>query len=247
MEPRPTCHDGAYVRREHEVSNQEYTLARLSSFAILVVLAPTATTWSKRPARAASFANELTVSMCAAAGGSLQPRSPAQRFPTCSASAPNLAFLLRFHRHGALGTSDSFTANSHPMQSRPESEARRLNRLSPKYSRCPPALFITWSAIQIKAAKNISSIICRLANCLSTPENTGILPTLLTLLPGPPCLEPRVLSSRPERRNGSYGRQPLPLTEPGYECIRIDSTQPFGENMEKVRRPYLHPTHGHGG
>ncbi len=147
---------------------------------------------------------------------------------------PNLGFFSGFHRHGALrDPMDSFTANfCHPNAITALLGARLLDQLSPNIQVSPGVHNV--EAQYIKAAKNISSIFAGFGHCFHA-ENTGILPTLLTLLLDQ-CLDQAAsVSMRRRDRQRLYGRQPFPLTELGYGVQRIEAALNRGGDMEKVR------------
>ena len=147
---------------------------------------------------------------------------------------PNLAFFSGFHRHGALRDPvDSFTANfCHPNGITAMIGARLMDRLSPNIQVSPGVHNV--EAQYIKAAKNISSIFAGFGYSFHA-ENTGILPTLLTLLLDQCLDQASSVSMRRRDRQRLYGRQPFPLTELGYGVQRIEATLSRGGEMEKVR------------
>lgn len=147
---------------------------------------------------------------------------------------PNLAFFSGFHRHGALRDPvDSFTANfCHPNGITAMIGARLMDRLSPNIQVSPGVHNV--EAQYIKAAKNISSIFAGFGYSFHA-ENTGILPTLLTLLLDQCLDQASAVSMRRRDRQRLYGRQPFPLTELGYGVQRIEATLSRGGEMEKVR------------
>ena len=147
---------------------------------------------------------------------------------------PNLGFFSGFHRHGALrDPMDSFTANfCHPNAITALLGARLLDQLSPNIQVSPGVHNV--EAQYIKAAKNISSIFAGFGYTFHA-ENTGILPTLLTLLLDQ-CLDQAAsVSMRRRDRQRLYGRQAFPLTELGYGVQRIEAALNRGGDMEKVR------------
>lgn len=147
---------------------------------------------------------------------------------------PNLAFFSGFHRHGALRDPvDSFTANfCHPNAITALLGTRLLNCLSPNIQVSPGVHNV--EAQYIKAVKNISSIFAGFGYRYHA-ENTGILPTLLTLLLDQCLDQASTVSMRRKDRQRLYGRQPFPLTELGYGVQRIEATLSRGGDMEKVR------------
>jgi hypothetical protein len=147
---------------------------------------------------------------------------------------PNLAFFSGFHRHGALRDPvDSFTANfCHPNAITALLGAWLLDRISPNIQVSPGVHNV--EAQYIKAAKNISSIFAGFGYTYHA-ENTGILPTLLTLLLDQCLDQASFVSMRRRDRQRLYGRQPFPLTELGYGVQRIEATLSRGGDMEKVR------------
>lgn len=147
---------------------------------------------------------------------------------------PNLAFFSGFHRHDALRDPvDSFTANfCHPNAITALLGARLLDRVSPNIQVSPGVHNV--EAQYIKAAKNISSIFAGFGHTYHA-ENTGILPTLLTLLLDQCLDQASSVSMRRRDRQRLYGRQPFPLTELGYGVQRIEAALNRGGDMEKVR------------
>ncbi|MEX1323650.1 MAG: hypothetical protein AB1Z21_05565, partial [Synechococcaceae cyanobacterium] len=147
---------------------------------------------------------------------------------------PNLAFFSGFHRHDALRDPvDSFTANfCHPNAITALLGARLLDRISPNIQVSPGVHNV--EAQYIKAAKNISSIFAGFGHTYHA-ENTGILPTLLTLLLDQCLDQASAVSMRRRDRQRLYGRQPFPLTELGYGVQRIEAALNRGGDMEKVR------------
>jgi hypothetical protein len=147
---------------------------------------------------------------------------------------PNMAFFSGFHRHGALRDPvDSFTANfCHPNAITALLGARLLDRISPNIQVSPGVHNV--EAQYIKAAKNISSIFAGFGHTYHA-KNTGILPTLLTLLLDQCLDQASSVSMRRRDRQRLYGRQPFPLTELGYGVQRIEAALNRGGDMEKVR------------
>ncbi|MEO1349585.1 MAG: hypothetical protein AAFW84_12420 [Cyanobacteria bacterium J06635_15] len=147
---------------------------------------------------------------------------------------PNLAFFSGFHRHGALRNPvDSFTANfCHPNALTALLGARVLDKISPNIQVSPGIHNV--EAQYIKAAKNISSIFAGFGHVYHR-ENTGTLPTLLTLLLDQ-CLDQAATVSMFRRdRKRLYHRQPIALTELGYGVQRIEAVLIRGGDVEKAR------------
>ncbi|MGF1591345.1 MAG: hypothetical protein ACFCU7_19290 [Pleurocapsa sp.] len=147
---------------------------------------------------------------------------------------PNLAFFSGFHRHGALRAPvDSFTANfCHPNALTALIGAQMLNKLSPNIQVAPGIHNV--EAQYIKAAKNMASIFAGFGYQYHR-QNTGILPTLLTLLLNQ-CLDQAANVSMFRRdRLKLYQQQPIALTELGYAVPRIEATLNKGGFTEKVR------------
>lgn len=147
---------------------------------------------------------------------------------------PNLAFFSGFHRHGALRNPlDSFTANfCHPNALTALLGARMMDKLSPNIQVSPGIHNV--EAQYIKAAKNMSSIFAGFGYTYHR-ENTGTLPTLLTLLLDQ-CIDQAATVSMSRRdRQQIYNRQPIALTELGYGVQRIEATLSRGGDMEMVR------------
>ena len=147
---------------------------------------------------------------------------------------PNLAFFSGFHRHGALRAPvDSFTANfCHPNALTALIGAQILNKLSPNIQVSPGIHNV--EAQYIKAAKNMASIFAGFGYIYHR-QNTGILPTLLTLLLNQ-CLDQAATVSMSRRdRYKLYNNQPIALTELGYAVPRIEATLDKGGFTEKVR------------
>jgi hypothetical protein len=147
---------------------------------------------------------------------------------------PNLGFFSGFHRHGALRSPmDSFTANfCHPNALTALLGARLLDKISPNIQVSPGIHNV--EAQYIKAAKNMSSIFAGFGYAYHR-ENTGTLPTLLTLLLDQ-CMDQAATVSMFRRdRRRLYYRQPIALTELGYGVQRIEAALSRGGDMEKVR------------
>jgi hypothetical protein len=147
---------------------------------------------------------------------------------------PNLGFFSGFHRHGALRNPvDSFTANfCHPNALTALFGARMLDRLSPNIQVSPGIHNV--EAQYIKAAKNMASIFAGFGYEYHR-ENTGILPTLLTLLLDQCIDQAATLSMSRRDRQTLYNRQAIALTELGYGVQRIEAAMNRGGQMEKVR------------
>lgn len=147
---------------------------------------------------------------------------------------PNLAFFSGFHRHGALRSPvDSFTANfCHPNALTALIGAQIINKLSPNIQVSPGIHNV--ESQYIKAAKNMASIFAGFGYTYHK-QNTGILPTLLTLLLNQ-CLDQAATVSMLRRdRHRLYNHQPIALTELGYAVPRIEATLNKGGFTEKVR------------
>ena len=147
---------------------------------------------------------------------------------------PNLAFFSGFHRHGALRAPvDSFTANfCHPNALTALIGAEILNQLSPNIQVSPGIHNV--EAQYIKAAKNMASIFAGFGYEYHR-KNTGMLPTLLTLLLNQ-CLDQAATVSMYRRdRLKLYNNQPIALTQLGYAVPRIEATLNKGGFTEKVR------------
>ena len=147
---------------------------------------------------------------------------------------PNLAFFSGFHRHGALRAPvDSFTANfCQPNALTALIGAQILNKLSPNIQVSPGIHNV--EAQYMKAAKNMASIFAGFGYRYHQ-QNTGILPTLLTLLLNQ-CLDQAATVSMFRRdRHKLYNYQPIALTELGYAVPRIEATLNKGGFTEQVR------------
>lgn len=146
----------------------------------------------------------------------------------------NLAFFSGFHRHGALRDPvDSFTANfCHPNALTALIGAHLLNKLSPNIQVSPGIHNV--EAQYIKAAKNIASIFAGFGYEYHR-QNSGILPTLLTLLLNQCLDQAATVSMSRQDRHQLYSQQTIALTELGYAVPRIEATLHKGGNMERVR------------
>ncbi|MGR3274988.1 hypothetical protein ACSYAD_07720 [Acaryochloris marina NIES-2412] len=147
---------------------------------------------------------------------------------------PNLAFFSGFHRDGALRDPvDSFTANfCHPNALTALIGAFMLDGISLNIQVSPGVHNV--EAQYIKAAKNMASIFAGFGYEFHW-ENTGILPTLLTLLLDQ-CLDQAATVSMSRRdRQKLYTQQPIDLTELGYGVPMIEATLNQGGDKEKVR------------
>ena len=146
----------------------------------------------------------------------------------------NLAFFSGFHRHGALRNPlDSFTANfCHPDAMNAILGSKLLNKISPNIQ--VSAGIHNVEGQYIKASKNISSILAGFGHTFHK-NNTGLLPTLLTLLLDQ-CLDQAayVSMSRTDREN-LYTKQPFPITELGYSVQRIEASYYKDGNFVQVR------------
>jgi len=147
---------------------------------------------------------------------------------------PYLAFFSGFHRHGALRDPlDSFTANfCHQNALNALTGAYLLNKLSPNIQVAPGIHNV--EAQYIKAAKNMSSILAGFAYEYHQ-QNSGILPTVLTLLLNQ-CLDQAAsVSMHRKDRHKLYTEQSIALTELGYAVPRIEATLNKGGYLERVR------------
>lgn len=147
---------------------------------------------------------------------------------------PNLAFFSGFHRHGALRDPlDSFTANfCHPNALNALTGAYLLNKLSLNIQVAPGIHNV--EAQYIKAAKNMASILAGFAYEYHQ-QNSGILPTVLTLLLNQ-CLDQAAsVSMHRKDRHRLYTEQSIALTELGYAVPRIEATLNKGGYLERVR------------
>ena len=135
----------------------------------------------------------------------------------------NIAFFSGFHRHGALRNPiDSFTANfCHPDAMNAIVGAKLLNKISPNIQ--VSAGVHNVEGQYIKAAKNISSIFAGFGHTFHK-KNTGLLPTLLTLLLDQCLDQAAYVSMSREDREKLYEKQPFPITELGYGVQRIEAS-----------------------
>ena len=147
---------------------------------------------------------------------------------------PNLAFFSGFHRHGALRDPvDSFTANfCHPNALNALVGAFLLNRLSLNLQVAPGIHNV--EAQYIKAAKNMASIFAGFAYEYHQ-QNSGILPTVLTLLLNQCLDQAATVSICRKDRHKLYVKQTIALTELGYAVPRIEATLNKGGDRERVR------------
>ena len=147
---------------------------------------------------------------------------------------PNLAFFSGFHRHGALRDPvDSFTANfCHSNAMTALIGAQIMNKLSLNIQVSPGIHNV--EAQYIKAAKNMASIFAGFGYEYHR-QNTGILPTLLTLLLNQSLDQAATVSMYRRDRLQLYTQQPIALTELGYAIPRIEATLNKGGFTEKVR------------
>ena len=147
---------------------------------------------------------------------------------------PSLAFFSGFHRHDALRDPfDSFTANfCHPNAITALLGAFLMDRISLNIQVSPGVHNV--EAQYIKAAKNMASIFAGFGFEFHR-ENSGILPTLLTLLLDQ-CLDQAATVSMSRRdRDLLYNQQTIRLTELGYGVQGIEATLDQGGDMETVR------------
>lgn len=147
---------------------------------------------------------------------------------------PNLGFFSGFHRHGSLRDPvDSFTANfCHPNALTALVGAYLLNQLSPNLQVSPGIHNV--EAQYIKAAKNMASIFAGFGYEYHQ-ENSGILPTLLTLLLNQCLDQAATVSMFREDRDKLYTQQTIVLTELGYAIPRIEAVLNKGGFTERVR------------
>lgn len=147
---------------------------------------------------------------------------------------PNLAFFSGFHRHGALRDPlDSFTANfCHPNALDALIGAQLLNKLSPNIQVSPGIHNVEGQ--YIKAAKNMASILAGFAYEYHQ-QNSGILPTVLTLLLNQCLDQAATVSMHRKDRQKLYSEQTIDLTELGYAVPRIEATLNKGAYAERVR------------
>ena len=147
---------------------------------------------------------------------------------------PNLAFFSGFHRHGALRDPlDSFTANfCHPNALDALIGAHLLNKLSPNIQVSPGIHNVEGQ--YIKAAKNMASILAGFAYEYHQ-QNSGILPTVLTLLLNQCLDQAATVSMHRKDRHKLYSEQTIDLTELGYAVPRIEATLNKGAYAERVR------------
>lgn len=222
----------------HEAGGQRHpnTLAHLIRHCDLVMLAANSNHIEQDLQEAVELRRELgreqVVLACLAGSFSHDPLRN-DSYVLCERQ-PNLGFFSGFHRHGALRDPvDSFTANfCHPNAITALLGARLLDRLSPNIQVSPGVHNV--EAQYIKAAKNISSIFAGFGYTFHA-ENTGILPTLLTLLLDQCLDQASSVAMRRRDRQRLYGRQAFPLTELGYGVQRIEAALNRGGDMEKVR------------
>ncbi len=146
----------------------------------------------------------------------------------------NLAFFSGFHRHEALRNPlDSFTANfCHPDALTALIGAKILDKISPNIQVSPGVHNL--EAQYIKAAKNISSIFSGFAHCFHK-SNTGLLPTILTLLLNQ-CLDQAAsVSMFRKDRNQFYEAQLFSITELGYGVTTIEAKLGKSSNNFNIR------------
>ncbi len=146
----------------------------------------------------------------------------------------NLGFFSGFHRHGALRDPvDSFTANfCHPSALTALVGAHILNKLSPNIQVAPGIHNV--EAQYIKAAKNMASIFAGFGYEYHQ-QNSGILPTLLTLLLNQCLDQAAIVSMSRQDRQKLYSQQTIALTELGYGVPSIEATLNKGGYRERVR------------
>ena len=177
--------------------------------------------------------NRQNVVLACLAGSFSHDESQNDSYVLCEKN-PNLAFFSGFHRHGALRAPvDSFTANfCHPNALTALIGAQILNQLSPNIQVSPGIHNV--EAQYIKAAKNMASIFAGFGYEYHR-KNTGMLPTLLTLLLNQCLDQAATLSMYRRDRVKLYNNQPIALTQLGYAVPRIEATLNKGGFTEKVR------------
>ena len=177
--------------------------------------------------------NRQNIVLACLAGSFNHDESQNDSYVLCEKN-PNLAFFSGFHRHGALRAPvDSFTANfCHPNALTALIGAEILNQLSPNIQVSPGIHNV--EAQYIKAAKNMASIFAGFGYEYHR-KNTGMLPTLLTLLLNQCLDQAATLSMYRRDRIKLYNNQPIALTQLGYAVPRIEATLNKGGFTEKVR------------
>ena len=145
---------------------------------------------------------------------------------------PELAFFSGFHRHGRQPLRQ-LHRQFLPSQC-PDGHvgAQLMDQLSPNIQVSAGVHNVEGQFI--KAAKNMASVFAGFGYGFHQ-DNSGVLPTLLTLLLNQ-CLDQAatVSMARPDRQR-LYHRQPFPLTELGYAVPRIESTLVRDGDFERVR------------
>jgi hypothetical protein len=236
MDPDHVATMEQMATHEHQGERHANTLAHLIRHCDLVMLAANSNHIEQDLQEACELRSELdreeVVLACLAGSFSHDPLSN-DSYVLCE-QQPNFGFFSGFHRHDALRDPvDSFTANfCHPNAITALLGARLLDRLSLNIQVSPGVHNV--EAQYIKAAKNISSIFAGFGYTFHA-ENTGILPTLLTLLLDQCLDQASSVSMRRRDRQRLYSRQPFPLTELGYGVQRIEAALSRGGDMEKVR------------
>lgn len=173
------------------------------------------------------------VVLCCLAGSFSHDNIQNDSYVLCE-KEPNLGFFSGFHRHEALRSPfDSFTANfCHPNSITALLGTFLMDRISLNIQVSPGVHNV--EAQYIKAAKNMASIFAGFGFEFHR-ENSGILPTLLTLLLDQ-CLDQAATVSMSRRdRDQLYHQQTIQLTELGYGVQGIEATLDRGGEMETVR------------
>lgn len=177
--------------------------------------------------------NRQNVVLACLAGSFSHDKNQNNSYVLCEKN-PNLAFFSGFHRHGALRSPvDSFTANfCHPNALIALIGAQILNKLSPNIQVSPGIHNV--EAQYLKAAKNMASIFAGFGHKYHQ-QNTGVLPTLLSLLLNQCLDQAATVSMLRHDRQKFYSQQPIALTELGYAVPRIEATLSKDGIPQKVR------------
>ncbi|MEM9567755.1 MAG: hypothetical protein AAF974_05555 [Cyanobacteria bacterium P01_E01_bin.34] len=236
MDPRHVAKMERMSRHKDDGVSVQNTLRYLIEKCDLVLLSSNSKYIEQDWLQARSLKKQLNrpnVVLACLAGGFNHDKSRNKSYVLCE-KYTDLAFFSGFHRYGALRDPvDSFTANfCHPDALTALLGAHMLNRISPNIQVSPGIHNV--EAQYIKSAKNMSSIFAGFGYEYHQ-QNSGMLPTLLTLLLNQ-CLDQAatVAMSRKDRHL-LYSGQTIALTELGYAVPRIEATLNTGGFSERVR------------
>lgn len=236
MDPTHLASLKAMVHHEEDGQTVPNTLEWLIAHCDLVMLSANSNYIEQDLVEACQIRDQLNrheVVLACLAGSYCHDNIKNESYVLCE-KEPNLGFFSGFHRHDALRDPfDSFTANfCHPNAITALLGTALMDGISLNIQVSPGVHNI--EAQYIKAAKNMASIFAGFGFEFHR-ENSGILPTLLTLLLDQ-CVDQAATVSMIRRdRDQLYTKQTIRLTELGYGVQGIEATLNQGGDMETVR------------